>query len=81
VLKGAGVDVSKFFGAGVLSVEQERSRSLKNVTLLISDHYAVCRLDIGCQAKFLTCEISDFTPCTHAHSNILHIRYAEKSDD
>jgi len=24
-----------------------------------------------CQSKFLTCEISDFTPCTHAQSNIL----------
>jgi len=26
-------------------------------------------------------EISDFTPCTHAQSNILHIKYAEKTDD
>jgi len=30
-----------------------------------------------CQAKFLTCEISDFTPCTHAQSNILYIKYAD----
>jgi len=28
------------------------------------------------QAKFLTGEISDFTPCAHAHSNILHIKSA-----
>jgi len=34
-----------------------------------------------CQTKFLTCEISDFTPCAHAHSNILHIKYAAKTDD
>jgi len=25
-------------------------------------------------------EISDFTPCTHAQSNILHVKYAEKID-
>ena len=29
---------------------------------------------IQCQAKFLTCEISDFMPCAHAQSNILHIK-------
>jgi len=33
-----------------------------------------------CQAKFLTCEISDFTPCTHAQSNILHTTCADKTD-
>jgi len=26
-------------------------------------------------------EISDFTPCTHAQSNILHTKYAENSDN
>jgi len=26
-----------------------------------------------CQAKFLTCEMSDFTPCAHAQSNILRV--------
>jgi len=36
---------------------------------------------IRCQAKFLTCEISDFTPCAHAQSNIIHIKHAEKTDD
>jgi len=25
-------------------------------------------------------EISDFTPCTHAQSNILHTKYADKTD-
>jgi len=34
-----------------------------------------------CQAKFLTCKISDFTPCAHAQNNILLIKYAEKTDD
>ena len=31
------------------------------------------RLNHRCQAKFLTCEISDFTAYAHAQSNILHI--------
>jgi len=26
-------------------------------------------------------EISDLTPCPHAQSNILHIKYAEKTDE
>jgi len=26
-------------------------------------------------------EISDFTPCAHAQSDVLHIKYAEKTDD
>jgi len=25
-------------------------------------------------------EISDFTPCTHAQSNILHTKYSDKTD-
>jgi len=33
-----------------------------------------------CQAKFPTCEISNFTPCTHAQRNILHTKYADKTD-
>jgi len=32
------------------------------------------------QAKFLTCKISDFTPCTHAQSNILHAKYVDKTN-
>jgi len=31
--------------------------------------------------KFLTCEISDFTPCTREQGDILHMKYAEKTDD
>jgi len=26
-------------------------------------------------------EISDFTPCAHAQSNILHMKYGETTDD
>jgi len=26
-------------------------------------------------------ETSDFTPCAHAQSNILHIKYAAKTND
>jgi len=37
--------------------------------------------DFWCQAKFLICEISDFTPCAHALSDILHIKYADKTND
>jgi len=33
-----------------------------------------------CQARFLTCDISDFTPYAHAQSNIIHIKYAEATD-
>jgi len=33
-----------------------------------------------CQAKFLTCEISDFTQCTYAQSNVLHTKYVDKTD-
>jgi len=33
-----------------------------------------------CQAKFLTCNVSDFTPCAHAQSNIPYTKYAEKTD-
>ena len=36
--------------------------------------------DSGGQAKILTCDISDFTPCTHAQGNILQTKYAEKTD-
>jgi len=35
---------------------------------------------LRCQAKFLTCEISDFTPCMHEQGNILHAKYADKTD-
>ena len=38
-------------------------------------------LNHRCQAKFLTCEISNITPYVHAQSNIQHIKYAEKTDD
>ena len=40
-------------------------------------------IDFGdrCEAKFLTCKISDFTPCAHAQTNVLHIKYADKIDD
>jgi len=37
-------------------------------------------ITIWCQAKFLSCEISDFTPCTHAQSDIVHTKYADKTD-
>jgi len=39
------------------------------------------RLNHRCQAKFLTCKISDLTPYAHAPSNIQQIKYAEKTDD
>jgi len=34
-----------------------------------------------CEAKFLTSEIYDFTPCAHAQSDIRYIKYAEKTHD
>jgi len=35
---------------------------------------------IWCQAKFLTCEISDFIPRPHIQSNILHTKCVGKTD-
>jgi len=46
----------------------------------IGIHFIIYHLK-RCQVKFLTCEISDFTPCTHAQSNIIRSKYAEKTDD
>jgi len=34
-----------------------------------------------CQAKVLTVENSDFTPCEHKQRNILRIKYAKTPDD
>jgi len=33
------------------------------------------------EQKPVSSEISDFNPCAHAQTNILHIKYAEKTDD
>jgi len=54
--------------------EPERSRSQSHV-IKKTRNQSWSR----CQAKFLTCEISDFKPCTHAQSNILHTKYADKN--
>jgi len=53
-----------------------KSLNPRNVEKSVSD----ILIRIWCQAKFLTCEVSDFTPCTHAQSNILHIRYWSDTD-
>jgi len=51
------------------------NRYADNPTLLASEVYAeMAHLP-------LWSEISDFTPCTHARSNLLHIKYAEKTDN
>jgi len=31
--------------------------------------------------EMVSTEISDFTPCAHVQSNILHIKYAKRIDD
>jgi len=33
-----------------------------------------------CQAKFVAYKICELTPGAHVQSNILHIKYAEKTD-
>jgi len=50
--------------------------------LKLCDLNVMSLLNDRCQAKFffLTCEISDFTPCTHAQSNTLHTKYFDKTD-
>jgi len=42
--------------------------------------FSLDRLCTWCQAKFLTFEISDFTSCAHAQSNILLAKYVDKTD-
>ena len=56
--------------------KQQSTENQKN-----TKHQNIIWVGARCQAKFLTCEISDFTPCAHAQSDILHIKYAEKTDD
>jgi len=34
----------------------------------------------GPPARAVSSEISDFTSCTHAQSNILHTKYVDKTD-
>ena len=78
---------------GLLITVHERCTNNKN-RVLITKHVLLCHWvecnksrydhieqDVRCQAKFLTCEISDFMPCAHARSHILHIKYVEKTDD
>ena len=48
--------------------------------LKLCDLNVMSLLNDRCQAKNLTCEISDFTPCTHAQSNTLHTKYFDKTD-
>jgi len=45
-------------------------------------HAALVRLKVlKCHvARPVSSEISDFTRCTHAQSNILHAKYADKTD-
>jgi len=39
------------------------------------------RFTTGLEAESpVSSEMSDFTPCAHANSNIIHIKYAEKTD-
>jgi len=54
---------------------------LNNYAILkLCDLNVMSLLNDRCQAKNLTCEISDFTPCTHAQSNTLHTKYFDKTD-
>jgi len=52
-------------------------KSVKNLESILLQTAEI--ITIRSQAKFLTCEIPDFTPCTHAQGNILHTKYAEKT--
>jgi len=68
----------------MVSVKVLRTGRNAHWTMLGLDWTLTMFLDldrIWCQAKFLTCEIYDFTPCAHAQINILHVQYSEKTDD
>jgi len=45
--------------------------------------YLLMQRTSSCQLflRPVSSEISDLTPCVHAQSNILHVKYAEKSRD
>jgi len=47
----------------------------------LSVMYQVSVMSHGYLDMALSRETSDFTPCAHAQSNILHIKYAAKTDD
>jgi len=79
--------LSILFGSGSDSDTTEIFRIGSDHQILISAQHCkgseMARSEIfqaRCQAKFLTCEISYFRPCTHAQSNILHTKYADKTD-
>jgi len=62
--------------AEVVRDPENRIRLRQYSTLSISS-----RIRGRCQAIFFISDISDFTVCAHAQSDILHIKYIEKTDD
>jgi len=77
-LKNSRTRIKKFWNRSGVGVWKSDSGNLWYVSTLSGTAGRQLRWDrIRCQAKFLTCEISDFTPCTHAQSNILHTKYVE----
>ena len=49
--------------------------------VLVSQAFPSCANGKTAKEVPVSDEISDFMPCAHAQSNILHIKYAEKTDD
>jgi len=47
---------------------------------MIRRGYASSLSGVRSSVKRMTCEDSDFTPCVHEQSNILHTKYPDKTD-
>jgi len=54
--------------------------SAKSTNFLVSIHGFELQVSILALVS-VSNEIYDFTPCAHAQNNILHIKYAAKTDD
>ena len=65
-----------FLPADTKSIEYKHTLSAQR-WLIKTEHFATA---LEAESP-VSSKISDFTPYAHAQSNILHVKYAEKTDD
>jgi len=61
----------------------DRFSNVLGATWLCTSSAALIIAFLSCRQLFsfqVSSEITDFAPCAHAQSNILHVKYAEKTD-
>jgi len=51
------------------------------IGILTEDNLLIAAYALSCVCIPVSSEISDFTPYAHEQSDILHIKYPEKTDD